>query len=67
MLLATTTLTGSAFLTGMLGLVEIGPVIVTSLFAGAFADRHDLVAEPQSEEEFRGVRDETDDPHPGGD
>lgn len=35
------TLTGSAFLTGLLGAAEIGPVIVTSLFAGAFADRHD--------------------------
>lgn len=35
------TLTGSAFLTGLLGLVELGPVVVASLLAGAYADRHD--------------------------
>lgn len=35
------TLTGSAFLTGLLGAVELGPVIVASLVAGAYADRYD--------------------------
>jgi MFS family permease len=33
--------TGSAFLTGLLGLVELGPLIVLSLFGGALADRFD--------------------------
>jgi MFS family permease len=31
----------SAFLTGLLGLVELGPLIVLSLFGGALADRFD--------------------------
>jgi MFS family permease len=35
------TQTGSAFLTGLLGAVELGPLVVMSLFAGALADRHD--------------------------
>lgn len=35
------TLTGSAFLTGMLGAAELGPLIAASLFAGALADRFD--------------------------
>ena len=35
------TQTGSAFLTGLLGLVELGPLVVMSLFGGALADRHD--------------------------
>ena len=34
-------LTGSAFLTGLLGLVELVPVIAASLVAGAWADHHD--------------------------
>ncbi|MGD9694127.1 MAG: MFS transporter [Thermoleophilia bacterium] len=34
-------LTGSAFLTGMIGLAELGPLVATSLVAGALADRHD--------------------------
>lgn len=34
-------LTRSPFLTGAIGLAELGPVIVASLFAGALADRHD--------------------------
>jgi MFS family permease len=34
-------LTGSAFLTGLIGLAELGPVIGASLVAGALADRHD--------------------------
>jgi MFS family permease len=34
-------LTHSAFLTGLLGAVELGPLIVSSLYAGAFADRMD--------------------------
>ncbi|MBS1679997.1 MAG: MFS transporter [Actinobacteria bacterium] len=32
-------ITGSAFLTGLLGLAELGPLIVASLFGGALADR----------------------------
>jgi MFS family permease len=35
------TQTGSALLTGMLGAVELGPLIVMALVGGAFADRHD--------------------------
>jgi MFS family permease len=35
------TQTGSAFLTGLLGLVELGPLVVMTLFGGALADRHD--------------------------
>jgi MFS family permease len=35
------TQTGSAFLTGLLGLVELGPLVVLSLLGGALADRHD--------------------------
>jgi MFS family permease len=31
----------SAFLTGLLGLVELGPLVVLSLFGGALADRFD--------------------------
>src|SRR4051795_12502154 len=31
----------SAFLTGLLGLVELGPLIALSLFGGALADRFD--------------------------
>ncbi len=31
--------TGSAFLTGLIGLAELGPLIVASLFGGALADR----------------------------
>ncbi|HTI33114.1 MAG TPA: MFS transporter [Miltoncostaea sp.] len=34
-------LTGSAFLTGLIGLVELVPVVVASLLAGAIADRFD--------------------------
>ncbi len=34
-------LTGSALLTGMLGLAELIPLIVASLYAGALADRYD--------------------------
>jgi MFS family permease len=34
-------LTGSAFLTGLLGLAELGPLMAASLFAGALADRFD--------------------------
>ncbi|HTI32105.1 MAG TPA: MFS transporter, partial [Miltoncostaea sp.] len=34
-------LTGSAFLTGLVGLVELVPVVVASLLAGAIADRFD--------------------------
>ena len=34
-------LTGSAFQTGLVGLVELVPVVVASLLAGAIADRHD--------------------------
>jgi MFS family permease len=33
--------TGSAFLTGLLGAVELGPLIALSLFGGALADRFD--------------------------
>jgi MFS family permease len=32
-------LTGSPFLTGLLGLVELGPLVAGSLYAGALADR----------------------------
>ena len=35
------TQTRSAFLTGLLGAVELGPLVVMSLFGGALADRHD--------------------------
>jgi MFS family permease len=34
-------ITGSAFLTGLIGLAELGPLIVASLFGGALADRFD--------------------------
>jgi Transmembrane secretion effector len=34
-------ITGSAFLTGLLGAAELGPLIVASLFGGALADRFD--------------------------
>ncbi|MBS1882213.1 MAG: MFS transporter [Actinobacteria bacterium] len=34
-------ITGSAFLTGLLGAAELVPLIVASLFGGALADRHD--------------------------
>ncbi len=34
-------ITGSTFLTGLLGLAELGPLVGASLFAGAFADRLD--------------------------
>jgi MFS family permease len=34
-------LTRSAFLTGLLGLVELGPLVAASLFGGAIADRFD--------------------------
>jgi MFS family permease len=34
-------ITGSAFLTGLIGAAELGPLIVASLFGGALADRHD--------------------------
>lgn len=34
-------LTGSPLLTGLLGLAELGPLVVASLIAGALADRHD--------------------------
>src|SRR5579884_141146 len=34
-------LTHSAFLTGLLGLVELGPLVAASLFSGALADRFD--------------------------
>jgi MFS family permease len=34
-------ITGSAFLTGMIGAAELGPLVVASLFGGALADRHD--------------------------
>jgi transmembrane secretion effector len=33
--------TGSAFLTGLLGAAELGPLVVASLFGGALADRFD--------------------------
>jgi len=33
--------TGSAFLTGLLGAVELGPLVALSLFGGALADRFD--------------------------
>jgi MFS family permease len=33
--------TRSAFLTGLLGAVELGPLIAMALFGGALADRHD--------------------------
>jgi MFS family permease len=33
--------THSAFLTGLLGAVELGPLVSMSLFGGALADRHD--------------------------
>ena len=33
--------THSAFLTGLLGLVELGPLVLASLYAGALADRVD--------------------------
>jgi MFS family permease len=32
-------ITGSAFLTGLLGLAELGPLVIASLFGGALADR----------------------------
>lgn len=32
-------ITGSAFLTGLIGLAELGPLILASLFGGALADR----------------------------
>jgi MFS family permease len=32
-------ITGSAFLTGLIGLAELGPLIIASLFGGALADR----------------------------
>ena len=32
-------ITGSAFLTGLIGLAELGPLVVASLFGGALADR----------------------------
>jgi MFS family permease len=35
------TQTGSAFLTGLLGAVELGPLIVMALYGGAIADRMD--------------------------
>src|SRR4051794_36760384 len=35
------TQTGSAFLTGLLGAVELGPMIAASLLGGAIADRMD--------------------------
>src|SRR3954469_24109537 len=34
-------ISGSAFLTGLLGAVELGPLIALSLFGGALADRFD--------------------------
>ncbi|MBS1889555.1 MAG: MFS transporter [Actinobacteria bacterium] len=34
-------ITGSAFLTGLLGLAELAPLVVASLFGGALADRFD--------------------------
>ncbi|HKZ12828.1 MAG TPA: MFS transporter [Solirubrobacterales bacterium] len=34
-------ITGSAFLTGLIGAAELGPLIVASLFGGALADRFD--------------------------
>ncbi|HEX4307367.1 MAG TPA: MFS transporter [Solirubrobacterales bacterium] len=34
-------ITGSAFLTGLIGAAELGPLVVASLFGGALADRHD--------------------------
>ena len=34
-------LTGSAFQTGLVGLVELVPVVLASLLAGAIADRRD--------------------------
>jgi MFS family permease len=34
-------ITGSAFLTGLIGAAELGPLIIASLFGGALADRHD--------------------------
>src|SRR3954454_6327423 len=33
--------TGSPFLTGLLGAVEVGPLVLMALFGGAFADRRD--------------------------
>src|SRR3954454_10862710 len=33
--------TGSPFLTGLLGAVELGPLVLMALFGGALADRHD--------------------------
>ncbi|HWI22386.1 MAG TPA: MFS transporter [Baekduia sp.] len=33
--------TRSAFLTGLLGAAELGPMVLASLLGGAFADRHD--------------------------
>jgi MFS family permease len=35
------TQTRSAFLTGLLGLVELGPLVAMALYGGAIADRHD--------------------------
>jgi MFS family permease len=35
------TQTGSAFLTGLLGAVELGPLVVMALLGGAIADRYD--------------------------
>ena len=34
-------ITGSAFLVGLIGAAELGPLIVASLFGGALADRFD--------------------------
>ncbi len=34
-------ITGSAFLTGLIGAAELGPLIIASLFGGALADRFD--------------------------
>jgi MFS family permease len=34
-------ITGSAFLTGLIGAAELGPLVVASLFGGALADRFD--------------------------
>jgi MFS family permease len=34
-------ITGSAFLTGLIGAAELGPLIIASLFGGALADRAD--------------------------
>jgi MFS family permease len=34
-------ITGSAFLTGLIGAAELGPLVIASLFGGALADRFD--------------------------